>query len=229
MINYRLLSLSKRRKKLTALSFSGGEIPPEFPRDSTGLPVIDSDYCLELKLKEGDEFTLEEICEMFSESEKRRAFSRAVYYLGAQDLPSGKLKQKLRRSFSETACDSAVAKCVENGYIDDVKYAGRLAEKLIAEKGNSAAQTPLLMAARGVDLTLAKQVVSEREDDPKTAIEKLIRTKYKTKITTAEGRKKTMAALARKGFRFGDIKAVLETDEFSNDTERSPFEDEFFE
>ena len=113
-----LLEIKPRRKHLTALLFSE-DISEDLDcrRDSTGLPVIDSDLCDELKLKSNIEISEDEFLNIAEESERRRAKSKAMWLLARQDMCSGQLYKKLKKDFPEPAAAFAVARVLELGLI----------------------------------------------------------------------------------------------------------------
>ena len=205
-----LLEITPSRKHLTALRFSEEYLPEGAKLQKDGLIYLDSDFCVEKKLAKGTNFTEEEIDELYLESEKRRAKSKALWLLSRRDYPSGLLQKKLKETFAESAADYAVCRMVELGLVNDLAYAKALAESLIKYKGIAPRQAPYVMAEKGVDLGLAKEVLAERDDDPKESIKHLVETKYLRKLSEPKGNEKVFAALVRKGFGYSDIRSVLE-------------------
>ncbi len=208
-----LIEACPRRKKLTALRFAEDTAQIECRRDSTGLPVIDCDLCAELALKPNTQLDEAQLLEIIAESERRRAKSRALWLLGRQAMCSGALYKKLKSDFPETAAAYAVERMVTLGLLDDEYYAERLAETLINEKRVAPRQAVYLMIQKGVDPSLAKQTMALRDDDPKLAIRALVEKKYSRKLSDEGDIRRTVAALQRKGFSYGDIRTVL--DEFT--------------
>lgn len=205
-----LLEITPSRKHLTALRLSEEYFPLGLKPTPDGRVYLDSDFCLEKKLKSGISITYEELDALYLESEKRRAKSKALWLLSRRDYPSGLLQKKLKETFLPEAADYAVCRMVELGLVNDLSYAKALAETLIKVKGVAPSQAPYLMAQKGVDLSLAKEVVGEREDDPRDAITHLVETKYVKKLGEPNGDQKVFAALTRKGFSYSDIRSVLE-------------------
>lgn len=205
-----LTNISVRRKHLTALRFSEDYMPQGAEKSDDGCLLIDSDYCVQKKLKCGDVFCEQEVDELSIESQKVRAKAKALWLLSRRDYCSGELHKKLKEKFALEAADYAVCRMVELGLVNDRTYAKHLAEALIIGKGVAPRQAPYLMAQKGVDLELAKEVVTMREDDPRETIKRLIETKYARKLKEPRGTEKVFAALGRRGFSFSDIRATLE-------------------
>lgn len=206
-----------RRKRLTAISLDC-DFLPENPRlDGAGLLVLDSEFWEEKGLKEGTEISEEELCLLFTESEKRRAKSKALWLLSRRDYCAVELKRKLLADFPAYAADFAVSRMEELGYINDEAYAEKLAVSLIEEKGNSPKVALYLMAQKGLPLELAKITVENREDDPKEGIRRIIDKKYRNRLHTEKDVARAVSALARKGYSYGDIRSVLR--EYTNNSE----------
>ena len=214
-----LTDISVRRKHLTALRFSEDYVPIGAEKSDDGCLLIDSEYCAQKNLKCGQSFTEQEIDELSLESQKLRAKSKALWLLSRRDYSSGELQKKLKEKFTCEAADHAGCRMVELGLVNDLVYAKHLAETLINIKGVAPRQAPYLMAQKGVELSLAKEVVLKRQDDPRETIRRLIETKYARKLNEPRGTEKVFAALQRKGFSFADIRAVLELacNEFTNE------------
>lgn len=214
-----VLEIRPPKKHLCAVLLDTDFLPTDAPTDSYGNLLLDSDYCDEIHLKAAQRFSDDELEELVKESERRRAKSRALWLLSRQNYCSGALLKKLCAVFSEEAAQYATARMCELKLIDDQAYAQRLAEAMICEKGIAPKRAPYLMAAKGVDLQLAKEVVQSREDDPRVQIAEIIERKYLPKIRDPKGAERTVAALQRKGFSWSDIRAVMqkyseEIDEF---------------
>ncbi len=205
-----LTHISVRRKHLTALRFSEDYLPQGAEKSDDGCLLIDSEYCVQKNFKCGSLFTEQEVDELSLESQKIRAKANALWLLSRRDYCSGELHKKLKEKFIIEAADYAVCRMVELGLINDLMYAKHLAETLIDIKGVAPRQAPYLMAQKGVELALAKEVVAEREDDPRETIKRLIETKYARKLKEPRGTEKVFAALQRRGFSFSDIRAALE-------------------
>jgi len=184
-------------------------------RDAAGLIAIDLDLCSEKHLKEGMEITLDELEELLYTSEYMRAKSKIMWYISRRDYCSGELYKKLKKEFPEEPLKAAIERVTELGLINDELYAEKLARVIIEEKGISPKTAPYLMAEKGLSLELAKRKVSEREDDPKDSIRALIERKYLKDLSNEKGKQKVFAALYRKGYSYGDIRAVFS--EFDKD------------
>lgn len=215
--------IKKRRKSLYAIEFDQAE-DLSFANcelDSTGLPLIDAALVAEKGLSKGDTLTNEEFCELVDQSFYRRAKSRAIWYLSRGDLAEKELYKKLIKVFPEEASARAVAKIKELGYIDDERYALRLAENLLKVKRVGVREALAVMTSKGIDRDVAKYALEDTECDTVAVIKELILKKYKNRLGDKKETQKVVAALARRGYGFSDIRSALA--EF--DTETEIFED----
>lgn len=207
----RILEIKKRRKSLYAISL---EPKPDsedlfFETDSTGLLVLDASLVAEKGLSVNQEITNEDLVNLVSESFLRRAKSRALWYLSRGDLSYKELFGKLCRAFPEEAAKNACDKMQELGFINDERYAERLAENLLTGKRVSKRQAEYLMAGKGIDRETARYALDEVDADPVVIITELIEKKYKNKMGDKASTEKVIAALARRGFSFSSIREAV--------------------
>ncbi len=204
-----ILSIESRRRHLTALKLSEAFTCDDAYHDDAGNLLLQTEYAEELFLTEGKELSEEWLGEVCHESAYRRALSKAMWYLSRRDHCSGELRRKLQSDYSDCVCDRALARLQELGLLNDVAYAERLAEHFIVDKGIAPHQAVMHMAAKGIDMSLAKEVISTRDDDPKTSLKALVEKKYLGVINSEKTYNKAVASLIRKGYTYGDIKSVL--------------------
>ena len=115
----KILEISKPRKHLCQVLFDTGEVVSLY-----------ADYVEEISLSAGAELDEDDLFEIITESERKRAFSRAVYYLADGDYSEKGMVMKLKGAkFSDDAADFAAARLKELGYINDERYAAYLAER----------------------------------------------------------------------------------------------------
>ncbi len=193
----------------------GLELVPEpelenAPRDAAGLIAIDLDLYLDLGLREGMEISLSELLEILEESEYKRARARALWNVSMKEYPEKELYLKLKKEFSDSAAKRVIENLKELDIINDRRYAEMYARRLIEVKKTPPSVAPYLMAEKGIDKNLAKEVVNARGDDSREMIKEIIEKKYYKNFAQKGGRDKTIAQLSRKGFKIGDIRAVLE-------------------
>lgn len=143
-------------------------------------------------------------------AEYERARKRAMYLLGSRDYSSAALREKLLKNYSEETADRVIEDMTEYGFLDDEEYAGKLAASLVKGKKYGLYRAKTEMRHKGVPETLIEDALSQYEhDDYVEQLKELIRKKYSDKIEDREDRQKVIAALARRGFGFSEIKEAV--------------------
>ncbi len=171
--------------------------------------LIDNEVVYEKTLRAGVDLSQEYIDELVSESNYRRAKSRALWYLDRNDHTEKALYQKLLRGgFPEKESAMVIARLIEVGLLNDERYAKNYAERLI-ESNISKREALQKMLIKGVPYELAKSVLADTESDEETQIKNLIQKKYRTKLSGENGWQKVYAALIRKGFSYEAVKKTL--------------------
>ena len=193
-----IVELKKEKQHLTKVLLS----------DSSEV-LIDNDVCSEKCLKAGMQIEQNDLDLLVAESDYRRARSRAVWYLDRMDHTEKGLYNKLvRAGFEKTACAKVVARFIEVGLLDDLRFAQNYAERLL-QANVSKREAVQKMLAKGVPYELAKQVLEQSDTDEQAQIKNLLDKKYKTKLTAENGAQKVFAALVRKGFSFGAVREAM--------------------
>ena len=201
-----IIEIKDIKKHLAAVTFDGGEVL-ELDKDT----VLDNGLCVGLSLQ------LDQLKALKHDSDYKRARSRALWYLDRMDHTEKMLFDKLLKAgFSKKISAEVMAKLVEFGLVDDRRYAERMAER--CKDGNvSKREATHKMMLKGLPIDLIKEVLSESETDEKAQIAELLRGKYAYRLSKEDGAQKVFAALVRKGFSYGDIKAALK--EYSQEFE----------
>ncbi len=191
-------SIVKDKKHLNKITLLGGE---EL--------FIDIDVCSDRCLKAGMEIDSSLLEEIKHESEYKRAKSRALWYLDRMDNTEKALYEKLLRAgFDKRISAEVIAWCVEFGLVDDRRYAERFAERC-CENNISKREAIHKMLQKGIEYSLAKEVLSEIECDEAEQLAELIEKKYARKLEGENGTQKVFQSLVRKGFSFSAVKQAL--------------------
>lgn len=142
---------------------------------------------------------------------------RALYLLGGRDYSRKELYKKLLNNYSPETCEKTVAFAEEYGYLDEERYARRLARSYIEGKKYGVRRAALMMSQKGLDREIIDAALEQFPDEARQgALEELIEQKYYDRIfgEGIEGRKelqKVIAALARRGYSYGEIKNAIDT------------------
>lgn len=172
---------------------------------------VNSTIVLEFGLEKGQTLSRDELSKIRAADTLRKAKARALYLLGERAMCLVELKTKLTRTYGEEVAAEAAEYAESLGYINDEEYALRLAEYLIKRKRWGARRARLEMLRRGLDRELVENTLADiPEDEIDEELTALIAGKYANKIQDYDDRRRTIAALARRGYDFGAIKRCIE-------------------
>lgn len=169
---------------------------------------LDAVTAQEERLRVGMELDDEQLHALLQKSDAARAKEKALYLLEHRPHAKRELERKLSRTVSEDAARAAAGRMEELGLVDDEDYARRLAQEL-ARKGYAAPRAAQELARRGVDRDLARSAAQEAVSDPGEALRALIARKYARRLGDVKGRRQTVAALQRLGYRWDEIRSAL--------------------
>ena len=193
-------AVEPRRKSLSALYIDG-----EFAMK------LDTETLLINHIKEGVELSDKELHQLIEESNNKRAKEKALWLISYRDHSKKELVDKIKRTSSEESAVAAVERLTELGLVNDEAYARRYFRELTqGSKHLSPRGARYKLMEKGIDRELIDAIVEETDIDEKEQIRIIINSKYKNFNTDEKTRKRTVAALQRKGFRWEDIKFVME-------------------
>lgn len=173
-----------------------------------------SDYLEGLPLSVGDEIDEDRLLEIKQGSDNAHAFSRACYYLADADYSKKAMCEKLvRAKFPRESAEYAAERLVSLGYIDDAKFAARLAERY-NESLISHREAIYKMREKGFSREDIETAFAPYDGDETEKIAELIERKYSSKLNDEESIKKLFAFLLRKGFSSSDIRSALKEFEY---------------
>ena len=182
----------------------------------------------EYELEKGQTLSHEELSEIKGADTLRKAKKRALYLLGERLMCRGELLLKLTKTYGEQVAEEAVEYVCGLGYVNDDEYAPKLAEYLIKRKRWGVRRARYEMLHRGLDRELVENTLADiPEDELDGELTALIEKKYAGKVQDYDDRRRTIAALARRGYDFGAIKRCI--DAFLENSEDDGEFDEVFD
>ena len=209
---------------ITALAVYKGDTW-EIELESGKKVFVNSTVVERFGLEKGMELPAERLEEMLGADTLRKAKKRALYLLGERAYCAGELKKKLAKTYGEEVAESAVEYAAELGYIDDEDYAKKYAEYLITSKRRGICQVRRDMLMKGLSREITENVLAEfSAEQLDEELLYVIRRKYSDKIGDFDSRRRTIAALARRGYDFGSIKRCIEI--VTNENLDEEFEEE---
>ncbi|TWT03013.1 recombination regulator RecX [Planococcus sp. CPCC 101016] len=163
------------------------------------------------KGKELDQWTIEEIN---FEDEVRKAYNKALYYLGFRMRSEGEVRQKLKeKEYGDAVIDEAIKKLYTHKFLDDQQFSEALMRTQInsGKKGPRAIQQD--MQKRGIDKQMQKDVLDSYSEEEQLEIAKGLAEKIAIKEkmkTPSQIHQKINDNLMRKGYNYSLIKLAIE-------------------
>ena len=143
----------------------------------------------------------------------RRAYQRALYLLDYRDYTYSEMFGKLVDNYkSEALCTAVMKRLTEHGFIDDVRYAERMARKLVEVKHFGYRRCKREIMLKGVDQFIAEDALAPYDEAFGENLTELLRTKHSRYLTDIEDRKsieKVKNALVRYGYDFSEINRAV--------------------
>lgn len=193
-----ITAIEPRRKAMSALYLDG-----EFVMN------LDTRTLLENRFDVGREIDDDDLHEIIKLSNERRAKEKALWLISYRDHSKKELTDKIKRTCDEEAAEAAVERMEELGLVNDEVYAERYAKKLLFTKHMSKKAASYELAKKGIDRELSEEILESIELDDREQIRVVIEKKYRI-INDEKTKRRAFAALQRLGYRFDDIRAVLE-------------------
>jgi regulatory protein len=144
------------------------------------------------------------------------AYNYALNLLSARPYATRALHRKLiQKQYSAADADDAIRRLVDNGLLDDAKYAEQYARSKILSTGASKRRLTQDLYRKGIKGDVATSaianVIDQDEIDPSAVIERVARKKL-AQLGDLEPivlRRRLFAFLARRGYDVDEIKRVV--------------------
>lgn len=168
--------------------------------------------CKNYALREGEAVDLQKLKDELLLAQYPDALNRAVRLLAVRARSSFEIEKRLTDAcYQSDAVEMVLTKLQENGLLNDKAFASQWArERTVRQIG----KTRILYELRqkGVDSVIAEEVIAEldanqQDESAKKLAEKLAK-RYRND-TPADARRKTIQAMQRRGYSYGDAKRAL--------------------
>ena len=144
------------------------------------------------------------------------AYNYALNLLAARPYSTQTLRRKMiQKEYSAADADEAIRRLVDNGLLNDAKYAEQYARSKILTTGASKRRLQQELFRKGIKGELATtaiaNVIEQEEIDPAAMIERVARKKL-AQLGSLEPlvlRRRLFAFLARRGYDVDEIKRVI--------------------
>lgn len=200
-----ITAIEPRRKGLSALYIDG-----EFAMK------LDTQTLLENRFDVGRDIDDEELHEIISLSNERRAKEKALWLISYRDHSKKELADKIRRTCDEDSAQKAVDRLEKLGLVNDEGFARRYAEQLIFSKHMSKRGVSYELSRKGIDKELAQEILEDIDVDENEEIKAVLEKKYRN-LDDEKTRRRAVAALQRLGYGWDSIRRAM--DDYSDYTE----------
>ncbi|MBQ6947686.1 MAG: RecX family transcriptional regulator [Clostridia bacterium] len=169
--------------------------------------TLGADIVMSLDLHTGDELDEAALEELIARAEGLRAIQKAYTYLSYQALSRKKLGEKLQKAgFSEAAVAVAMERLEELGLVNDEVLARQLKDVMERNKHWGPRRRAQELYKRGITPPPDEQEAGDEREHIRYHLEH----KYRKKdLSDPDERRRVAAGLARLGFSFEDIRAVM--------------------
>ncbi len=171
--------------------------------------TVDALYFSTCGVHDGEILTEAQVEAFLRRANDRRAFNKAASLLSLQDRTRRQLMDRLSEEYGEASAAAAVDRLEELRLVDDTRYAENFAAELQRRRHAAPRRIRQELIGRGIDADTADEVIAEMDFDPREAIDTLLRTRFRGKFSEEKGLRRTIAALQRLGYAYGDIRAAL--------------------
>lgn len=183
----------------------------EIELDGAKKVFVNGSIIEEFDLQKGQTLTFAALERIRGADILRKAKKRALYLVGEREMCRGELLKKLAKTYGGEVAEEAAEYICELGYVNDEEYAPKLAEYLLKRKKWGVRRVRYEMITRGLDRGLVDNILADIPgDDLDEELISLIERRYINKIADYDDRRRTIAALARRGYDFGAIKRCIE-------------------
>ena len=185
---------------------------------------LHADIITDFGIRAGMETDRDTLRKIVYASNFRRAYQRALYLLDYRDYTYSEMFGKLVENYkSEPLCTAVMKRLTEHGFIDDVRYAERMARKLVEIKHFGHRRCKRELMQKGISRFIAEDALAPYGEAFEENLTELLKTKHARYLTDREDRKsieKVKSALVRYGYDFTEInRAVKEYFECADDLE----------
>ena len=174
---------------------------------------LHADIIADFGLRTGMVLERDELRKIIYASNFRRAYQRALYLLDYRDYSAKEMYDKLIDTYkSEKLCGAVLEKLKGAGLIDDVRYAGNMARKLVISKRFGRRRALRELTMKGIDRFTAEDALEEYDEMFSENLMELIEKKYSRYLTDMSDRKnieKVKSALVRYGYSFDEINRTV--------------------
>ncbi len=179
--------------------------------DGAYLLTVDREFWFSQGIRSGSEVSGEQLDAFREQAEYRRAYNKGLNLLSYAPKSRRALIERLMRDeIPREQAERAADQLEEYGFLNDAAYAALYAEELVRHRKMSARGVTARLIAKGIPRELAQETVSALSFDEEEGIEDLLRGKLSYFSRSPRDRDRAIAALARRGYGYSDVRRVME-------------------
>lgn len=175
---------------------------------------LDGSFLREYHIETGADVDEKTLTALHDKSRFRRAYRRACHLLDERDYSYVMLYRKLMQTYQDKElCKKVTDELRKGGFIDDRRYAEKLAEYLVERKGYGIFRAKQEMLKKGIDKALAEEFLEALEEAAEDNIPAVLEKKYGRVLTDPDDRKareKVIAGMARLGYDYRSVRDAIE-------------------
>lgn len=172
--------------------------------------TVDQEFWFSQGIRSGSSISLEQLNQFRGEAEYRRAYNKGLAILSYAPKSRRALIERLMRDdIPRERAEQAADQLEDYGFLNDREYAALYAEELIRNKKVSARGAVSKLMGKGIARDLAQETVESLSFDEEDGIEDLLRGRLSYFSRSPRDRDRAMAALARRGYGYSDIRRVM--------------------
>jgi regulatory protein len=169
---------------------------------------LSADGLIASRLVAGQELSQAELTEYKSRSQEDKAYNLTLAYVARRMRSEGELQDYFRRKqYAPELAEQILERLRRLGFVDDHEFAQRWVENRRLLRATSTKKLRLELRQKHIADDIIREVLAEDETDERQLLQELVAKKRKQ--TRYQDDQKLIAYLARQGFNYDDIKAVL--------------------
>lgn len=174
---------------------------------------LHADIITDFGIRAGMDTDRETLRKIIYASNFRRAYQRALFLLDYRDYTYSEMYKKLVDNYkSEALCTAVMKRLTEHGFIDDERYAEKMARKLVEIKHFGYRRSKRELMQKGINEFIADDALEPYSAAFEENLMELLRTKHSRYLTDREDRRsieKVKSALVRYGYDFTEINRAV--------------------
>ncbi len=195
-------------------------IKPQLKRPGRYSIFVDGKYSfslsenelLKLGLAPGQEYDDSGLTDLQDKAIEDKALMRAYDMLSRRQRSVKELQDYLKKKdYDQSLIDKLINQLLEAGYLDDAKFAQAWVDDRRRMQHRSDRELRYELMKKGIDKDIITSVMTQTEESEEAALRELI--DKKRRQTRYQDREKLMALLARRGFRYDQIKRALDSED----------------